>query len=169
MWKVLQHQKQQTSIKTQWNSHILVSKDIVITKYDKEVGSAYPFYEVSVLLKRSWHNKFLGKQSIGTIKKKEVKNIKKFYLTGSAPKKAPPWTQVLNWTFIRVSGDVPDVFWTPYVRSICVLCPGGSWKHKAVIWWCNRTSVETRCIKFRYRDIWKSHTFCETIPSIYYQ
>ena len=36
------------------------------------------------------------------------------------------WTQDVNWTYIRRSEDVQDIFWTPYVRSIYVLCPGGS-------------------------------------------
>ena len=35
-----------------------------------------------------------------------------------------PWTQDVNWTYIRRSEDVQDVFWTSYVRSIYVLCPG---------------------------------------------
>ena len=32
------------------------------------------------------------------------------------------YTQDVNWTYIRRSEDVLDVFWTPYVRSVCVLC-----------------------------------------------
>ena len=36
-----------------------------------------------------------------------------------------PWTHDVNWTYIRRSEDVQDVFWTFYVRSIYVLCPGG--------------------------------------------
>ena len=35
-----------------------------------------------------------------------------------------PWTQDVNRTYIRRSEDVQDVFWTSYVRSIYVLCPG---------------------------------------------
>ena len=31
-----------------------------------------------------------------------------------------PWTQDVNWTYIRCSEDVQDVFWTSYVRSIYV-------------------------------------------------
>ena len=37
-----------------------------------------------------------------------------------------PWTQEVNWTYIRRSEDVLDALWTFYVRSIYVLCPGGS-------------------------------------------
>ena len=37
-----------------------------------------------------------------------------------------PWTQDLSWTYIRCSEDVLDVLWTSYVRSICVICSGGS-------------------------------------------
>ena len=33
-----------------------------------------------------------------------------------------PQIQYLNWTYIRRSEDVQDVFWTSYVRSIYVLC-----------------------------------------------
>ena len=40
-----------------------------------------------------------------------------------------PWTQDVNWTYIRRLEDIQDVFWTSYVRSIYVLCPGG----KAVV------------------------------------
>ena len=35
-----------------------------------------------------------------------------------------PWAQDVNWTYIRRSEDAQGVFWTPYVRSIYVLCPG---------------------------------------------
>ena len=49
-----------------------------------------------------------------------LKNFAK--LTG---KHLSPWTQGVNWTYIRRSEDVQDIFWTPYVRSIYVLCPGG--------------------------------------------
>ena len=38
---------------------------------------------------------------------------------------ATPWTQGVNWTYIRPSEDVQDVFWSSYIRSIYVLCPGG--------------------------------------------
>ena len=34
------------------------------------------------------------------------------------------WTQDVNWTYIRFSKDVQDIFWTSSVRSIYVLCPG---------------------------------------------
>ena len=34
-----------------------------------------------------------------------------------------PWTQDVNWTYIRRSEDVKDVFWTSYIRSVYVLCP----------------------------------------------
>ena len=33
-----------------------------------------------------------------------------------------PWTQNVNWTYIKRSKDVQNVFWTPYVRWIYVLC-----------------------------------------------
>ena len=36
-----------------------------------------------------------------------------------------PWTQDVNWAYIRRSEDILDLFWMSYVRSICVLCPGG--------------------------------------------
>ena len=40
-----------------------------------------------------------------------------------------PWTQDVNWTYIRRSEDVHGVFWTSHIRSIYVLCPGGiCWK-----------------------------------------
>ena len=35
------------------------------------------------------------------------------------------WTMNVNWTYIRHSEDVQDVFRTSYVRSIYFLCPGG--------------------------------------------
>ena len=37
-------------------------------------------------------------------------------------KKPSPLTQHVNWTYIRRSEDVLDVFWTSYVRSVYVLC-----------------------------------------------
>ena len=36
------------------------------------------------------------------------------------------WRQDVNWTYIRRSEDILDIFWMPYIRSICVLCPGGN-------------------------------------------
>ena len=38
----------------------------------------------------------------------------------------PPWTQDVNQTYILLLEGVLDVFWTSYVRSIYVLCPGGA-------------------------------------------
>ena len=38
--------------------------------------------------------------------------------------RCPPWTKDVNWTYIRHSEDVQGVFWTSYVHSIYVLCPG---------------------------------------------
>ena len=35
-----------------------------------------------------------------------------------------PWAQDVTWTYIRRSEDSLGVFWTFYVRSIYVLCPG---------------------------------------------
>ena len=37
----------------------------------------------------------------------------------------PPLTQDVNWTYIRRSEDVLDIFWTSYVHSIYVLCLRG--------------------------------------------
>ena len=34
-------------------------------------------------------------------------------------------TQDVNWTYIRRSEDIQDIFWTFYVRSIYVLCLQG--------------------------------------------
>ena len=36
------------------------------------------------------------------------------------------WAQDVNWTYIRHSKEVQDVFWTLYVHSICVMCLGGT-------------------------------------------
>ena len=36
-----------------------------------------------------------------------------------------PWAQDVNWTYVRLSEDVLDIFWTSYIHSIYVLCPGG--------------------------------------------
>ena len=41
------------------------------------------------------------------------------------PPPLPTHTQDVNWTYIRRSEDVLDVFWTSYVRSIYVLCLRG--------------------------------------------
>ena len=41
-----------------------------------------------------------------------------------------PWTQDVNWTYIRRSEDVEDVFWTSYVRLIYVPSPGGKYHAK---------------------------------------
>ena len=46
------------------------------------------------------------------------------------------WTQDINWTYIRHSENVLDVFCTSYILSSYVLCPGvtGSWHRKTVFW-----------------------------------
>ena len=36
-----------------------------------------------------------------------------------------PWTQDLNWTYIRRSEDGLDVFWTSYTHSVHVMCLRG--------------------------------------------
>ena len=36
-----------------------------------------------------------------------------------------PWTQDVNWTYLRRSEEVEDVVWTSCVRPVSVLCPGG--------------------------------------------
>ena len=43
-------------------------------------------------------------------------------LKGVLQKHSSPSTQDVNWTYIRRSEDVLDVFWTSYVRSVYVLC-----------------------------------------------
>ena len=40
-----------------------------------------------------------------------------------------PYTQDVNWMYIRRSEDVLGVFWTSYVRSIYVLCLRGGLIH----------------------------------------
>ena len=42
------------------------------------------------------------------------------------PGKYAGWTQDLNWTYIRRSEDLLNILCTYYVRSIYVLCSGGS-------------------------------------------
>ena len=37
-----------------------------------------------------------------------------------------PWTQDVDWQYIRRSEDVKNVFWASYVRPIYILCPGGN-------------------------------------------
>ena len=37
-----------------------------------------------------------------------------------------PWAQDAKWTYIRRSEDVPNIFWTSYVRLIYALCPEGN-------------------------------------------
>ena len=44
-----------------------------------------------------------------------------------------PWTHGVNWTYIRRSKYVLNVFWTSYVRSINVLCA-----------WYNKTNQRNR-------------------------
>ena len=42
------------------------------------------------------------------------------------PRVLIPWTKDVNWMHIRRSEDALDIFWMSYVRSIYVLCPGGT-------------------------------------------
>ena len=57
-----------------------------------------------------------------------------------------PWAQDVNWTYIRRSEDAMDIFWTSYVRSIYVLCPGG-WMQ--IIW--NRECFTWNISDYDYR------------------
>ena len=34
------------------------------------------------------------------------------------------WTQNINWAYIKRPEDVQDLFWTPYISSIYIQCPG---------------------------------------------
>ena len=43
------------------------------------------------------------------------------------------YVQNVNWMYMRRSVHVLDVYWTSYVRSIYVLCPGGLFKDKEFI------------------------------------
>ena len=79
-------------------------------------------------------------------------------------KMTTPQTQDVNWTYIRRSEDVQDVFWTPYVRLIYVLCLRGGnhsqWT-QIIVKFCSLTiDLKTwdirwefkfrRCLKDRY-------------------
>ena len=44
-----------------------------------------------------------------------------------------PWTQEVNWTYMRRSEDLQSVFWTSYVRLIYIMCPGGQVKSSKVL------------------------------------
>ena len=61
-----------------------------------------------------------------------------------------PWTQDLNWTYIRRLEDTQGVLWTSYVRSIYVLYPGGR---------LNQTELQTDLTKWdltnKYVVFWK--------------
>ena len=64
-----------------------------------------------------------------------------------------PQTQDVNWTYIRRSEDIQNVFWTSYVHSIYVLCgkfyfqvgklPAGS-SIKVIIWNLFKVDLNTQ-------------------------
>ena len=51
-----------------------------------------------------------------------------------------PSTQDINWTYLRRSEDVQNVFWTSYARSIYVLYPEDSYQQSL---WTNTCSKST--------------------------
>ena len=61
-------------------------------------------------------NKALMKKGVFSHIKKVICNIKTYIKN--------PWTQDVNWTYIRCSEDAQNVFWTSIVLSIYVLCLG---------------------------------------------
>ena len=70
-----------------------------------------------------------------------------------------PWTQYVNWTYIRRSEDVLDVFWTSYIRSIYVLCPEGHFQKYSFIYLKARLSIEIIYYLFCFSDL-QSYTYC---------
>lgn len=50
------------------------------------------------------------------------------------------WTQDINWTDIRRSKDVRDIFWTSHERSVFVLCPGSSQKLLVMVYFVNHVN-----------------------------
>ena len=58
-----------------------------------------------------------------------------------------PWTQDVNWTYIRRSEDVLDVSWKSYVCSIYVLCLLGSQLLNFILLYCSHLSYTSLCIQ----------------------
>ena len=53
-------------------------------------------------------------------KKDQVSLLVQYFHVGTS------WSQDVNWMYVRRSEeDIQDVFWTSYLLSIYVLCPGG--------------------------------------------
>ena len=71
-----------------------------------------------------WHTKH---------KEKPNQKIRKIQKSNHSLTIISPQTQDVNWTYIRRSEDVLDVFWTSYVRSIYVLCLWGKKVLKAIV------------------------------------
>ena len=90
-----------------------------------------------------------------------------------------PQTQDVHWTYIRRSEDVQDVFWTPYVRSIYVLCLGGAASslkdhfykeagyvatgYRGIWWGVSSSLMHVKQGRFRYLEIILSKSIQRTI------
>ena len=44
-----------------------------------------------------------------------------------------PWTEDVNWTYVRRSEEILDLFWSSYTLSIYVLCTGGTLETSALL------------------------------------
>ena len=84
--------------------------------------------------------------------------IRKF----SSPWSISQWTQDVNWTYIRRSEDVQDVFWTSYVRSSYVLCLLGSFWNSLIALLTKRNRWST-CLNFSFITWISSSKFDEIL------
>ena len=109
------------------NCEILISGTIYFTLKTKEAVDMYAIEQVFQKLPKNSTN--WAPLQVFPV------NFSRFYWTGDAVR--TPWTQDANWTYIRGSEHIQDVLWTSYVRSIYVLCPGGTPKFFRTFWSTN--------------------------------
>ena len=74
------------------------------------------------------------------------------------------WTHHVNWTYIKCSKDVQDVFWTSYRRSIYVMYPRGKkkakWTIRVLVSKRYQTTLTILCWNLLFRDFQTSkYTF----------
>ena len=61
-----------------------------------------------------------------------------------------PWAQYINWTHIKSSEGINDIFWTSYVRATYALCPMDRPCFNLMSLW--NVSCETSASNFHYQE-----------------
>ena len=101
-----------------------VKKNILLPEMVGDGAPCSPqcLYQCLRVCKRKFYHTGTGSSALGLKLKFQSVLRKNNYFPSKGLIELTPWTQDVNWTYIRRSEDVLDVCWTSYIRSIYVLC-----------------------------------------------